>query len=152
MPGPGGSGGPGGSRGPGGPAGPRPLAAEADRERLIALLREHYAAGLFGLDELDRRVGIALSAQYLDEVAAAVADLPGAPPRSTAAAAPGAGPAAAPAPHAARKRRGHAQADQPAPGWIPTNERFRDPTTRVVMRVWVDPADHSRHYVPEPGV
>ncbi len=117
---------------------PRPLAADADRERLVALLREHYAVGLFGLDELDRRVGMVLSAQYLDEAAAAVADLP----RVAAS-----GPAA---PRPARKRRGHAQADRPAAGWIPTDERFRDPTTRAVMRVWIDPADQSRHYVPEP--
>jgi len=33
---------------------------------------------------------------------------------------------------------------------VPTDERFRDPTTRAIMRVWVDPADLSRHYVPEP--
>jgi Domain of unknown function (DUF1707) len=118
--------------------GPRPLAAEADRERLVALLREHYAVGLFGLDELDRRVGLVLSAQYLDEAAAAIADLPSAP-------APG-GPAGRPA----RRRRGHSHADQPAAGWIPTSERFRDPSTRTIMRVWIDPADHSRHYVPEP--
>jgi DUF1707 SHOCT-like domain len=121
-----------------GPGGPRPLAAGADRERLVALLREHYAVGLFDLDELDRRVGLVLSARYLDEAAKAVADLPGVP-------APG-----GPAPRPARRRRGHAHADQPAAGWIPTTERFRDPTTRAVMRVWVDPADHSRHYVPEP--
>ena len=124
--------------------GPRPLAAEADRERLVALLREHYAVGLFGLDELDRRVGVVLSAKYLDEAAAAVADLP----RVTApspAPAPGTG-----APRRGRQRRGHGHAAQPAAGWIPTDERFRDPTTRAVMRVWVDPADQSRHYVPEP--
>jgi len=134
-----------------GPGAPRPLAADADRERLVALLREHYAVGLFGLDELDRRVGLVLSAQYLDEAAAAVADLPGAP-------APGAlgGPPASgvttggPVARPAKRRRGHAHADQPAAGWIPTNERFRDPSTRTIMRVWVDPADHSRHYVPEP--
>ena len=128
---------------PGGSAGPRPLAADADRERLIALLREHYAVGLFGLDELDRRVGIVLSAQYLDEAAAAVADLPGAPAPRTAA--PGTAPA-----RPAKRRRGHAHADQPAAGWIPTSERFRDPTSHAIMRVWIDPADHSRHYVPEP--
>jgi len=93
-----------------GPGAPRPLASDADRERLVALLREHYAVGLFGLDELDRRVGVVLSAQYLDEAAAA----------------------------------------WPAAGWIPTNERFRDPSTSTVMRVWVDPSDQSRHYVPEP--
>ena len=124
-----------------GPGGLRPLATDADRERLVALLREHYAVGLFGLDELDRRVGLVLSAQFLDEAAAAIADLP--------AAAPGTAPGTAP-PRRARRRRGHAHADQPAAGWVPTSERFRDPSTSMVMRVWVDPADQSRHYVPEP--
>ena len=119
-------------------SGARPLCSDADRERLVALLREHYAVGLLGLDELDRRVGVVLSAQYLDEAAAAVADLP---------AAAGTGAAT---PRRARRRRGHAHADQPAAGWIPTNERFRDPSTSTVMRVWVDPSDQSRHYVPEP--
>ena len=129
------------------------MASEADRERLVALLREHYAVGLFGLDELDRRVGVVLSARYLDEMAAAVADLPGTAGSGIAGsgtagsgiATPGAG-----APRRARRRRGHAHADQPAAGWVPTNERFRDPSTSTIMRVWVDPADQSRHYVPEP--
>jgi hypothetical protein len=132
-----------------GPGAPRPLASDADRERLVALLREHYAVGLFGLDELDRRVGMVLGAQYLDEAAAAVTDLPGIAGTGTAgtgtAGPPGAGP-----PRRARRRRGHAHADQPAAGWVPTNERFRDPSTSTIMRVWVDPADQSRHYVPEP--
>jgi hypothetical protein len=122
--------------------GARPLVSDADRERLVALLREHYAAGLFGLDELDRRVGTVLGAQFLDEAAAAVADLPAAPPPTAAA---GSTP-----PRRGRRRRGHAHADQPAAGWVPTSERFRDPSTSMVMRVWVDPADQSRHYVPEP--
>jgi hypothetical protein len=158
---------------PGGSGGPRPLAAEADRERLLALLREHYAVGLFGLEELDRRVGVVLGAQYLDEAAAAVADLPALPAAGTAAAASGsaarsgsgagAGASAATGRSGAgepgimsgrssprRVRRGHAHADQPAAGWIPTDERFRDPTSRAVMRVWIDPADQSRHYIPEP--
>jgi Domain of unknown function (DUF1707) len=127
-----------------GPGAPRPLASEADRERLVALLREHYAVGLFGLDELDRRVGVVLSVQFLDEAAAAVSDLPGIAGTGTAA------PPGNAAPRRARRRRGHAHADQPAAGWVPTNERFRDPSTSTVMRVWVDPADQSRHYVPEP--
>jgi hypothetical protein len=127
----------------GGARSPRPLAADADRERLVALLREHYAVGLFGLDELDRRVGMVLSARYLDEAAAAVADLPRVPT-------PGAAPPGTAGPRRARQRRGHAQAARPAAGWIPTDERFRDPTTRAVIRVWIDPADQSRHYVPEP--
>jgi hypothetical protein len=126
--------------------------------------------GLFSLEDLDRRVGVVLSAQYLDEAAAAVADLPGVPAAGPASA-PGAGPAAPArgasgpaAPGGAgsastmagqsrprRVRRGHAHADQPAAGWIPTDERFRDPTSRAIMRVWIDPADQTRHYVPEPG-
>ena len=137
-----------------GPGAPRPLASDADRERLVALLREHYAVGLFGLDELDRRVGVVLSAQYLDEAAAAIADLPGIAGTGTAgtgtAGTGTAGPRGAGPPWRTRRRRGHAHADEPAAGWIPTNERFRDPSTSTVMRVWVDPADQSRHYVPEP--
>ena len=128
------------------PGGLRPLATDADRERLVALLREHYAVGLFGLDELDHRVETVLSARFLDEAAAAVTDLPGsASPGTAASSAPSSSP-----PRRGRRRRGHAHADQPAAGWIPTSERFRDPSTSTVMRVWVDPADQSRHYVPEP--
>ena len=122
--------------------GARPLVSDADRERLVVLLREHYAAGLFGLDELDRRVGTVLGAQFLDEAAAAVADLPAAAPETAV--------AGSARPRRPRRRRGHAHADQPAAGWVPTSERFRDPSTSMVMRVWVDPADQSRHYVPEP--
>ena len=120
------------------PGGPRRLAAEADREQLVALLREHYALGQLDDDELDRRVGVVLSARYMDEAASAVTDLPQLAGPTSAAARP------------ARQRRGHAQAAKPAAGWIPTTERFRDPTTRAVMRVWIDPADQSRHYIPEP--
>ena len=115
--------------------------------------------GLLSLEELDRRVGVVLGAQYLDEAAAAVADLPSTPAPGTAAAAAGgaaAGTSGTPStmpgrPAPRRVRRGHAHADQPAAGWIPTDERFRDPTSRAVMRVWIDPADQSRHYIPEPG-
>jgi hypothetical protein len=120
------------------PVGPRRLAGEADREQLVAVLREHYALGQLDDDELDRRVGAVLSARYMDEAASAVADLPQLAAPGTAAARP------------AKRRRGHAEAARPAAGWIPTDERFRDPTTRAVMRVWIDPADQSRHYVPEP--
>ena len=120
------------------PGGPRRLAGEADREQLVALLREHYALGQLDDDELDRRVGTVLSARYMDEAASAVADLPRLAVPGTAGGRP------------VRSRRGHAQVAKPAAGWIPTDERFRDPTTRTVMRVWIDPADQSRHYVPEP--
>jgi len=44
--------------------------------------------------------------------------------------------------------RGHGDAEAPHAGWRPTNERFRDPKTNRVMRVWED-AGGSRHYVPD---
>ena len=84
---------------------------------------------------------VVLAAEYTDEAAAAVADLP------QLCRARCAGPARRRKP----RRRGHAQAATPGAGWVPTDERFRDPTTRAIMRVWIDPADQSRHYVPEPG-
>src|SRR5262249_55222437 len=125
--------------------GPRSLASEADRERLLGLLREHYARGQLDLDEMSRRVGIVLAATYTDEAAVAVADLPLL------------GGVASGEPSPARSSRGrlgqrrrHAQRTKPDAGWVPTAERFRDPSTRAIMRVWVDPADLSRHYVPEP--
>jgi hypothetical protein len=47
--------------------------------------------------------------------------------------------------------RRHGESDLPSEDWQRTDEVFRDPTTRRFMRVWVDPRDGSRHYVPEPG-
>jgi hypothetical protein len=118
------------------PRGPRSRVGDADRERLVALLREHYAQGRLSLDELQRRVGIVLAAEYADEAASAVEDLPpldavGRPARKKA------------------QRGRHAQAATPGAGWVPTSELFRDPSTGRIMRVWIDPADQSRHYVPE---
>jgi hypothetical protein len=130
--------------------GPRSLIAEADRERLVARLREHYARGELELDDLSGRVEVVLAATYLDEAAAAVADLPQlAGP--AAASGPGGGPAA-PGP-ARRPRRGHAQAARPGAGWVRTGERFRDPTSGAIMRVWVDPSTdpETRYYIPDGG-
>lgn len=126
------------------PARPRALLSDADRDRLAGLLREHYALGRFDLDELRRRVGIVLAAEYADEAAAAVADLP----PLAGSAAGGAGAQGGPGMRVGQRRR-HAQAAAPGPGWVPTPERFRDPSTRKIMRVWIDPADSSRHYVPD---
>jgi hypothetical protein len=114
---------------------PRSQAREADRERVIALLREHFAQGRLDSGELDRRVGIVLAAEFTDEAAVALADLPELIP---------------PGPPRSPRKRGYAQSTQPGPGWFPTQERFRDPTSKVIMRVWLDPADQSRHYIPEP--
>jgi hypothetical protein len=109
---------------------------DADRDRLLGLLREHYALGNLDDAELERRTEIVLGASYADEAAAAVSGLP---------LLAGQRPASRPR----RSGRRHAQADQPGAGWVPTSERFRDPTSRLIMRVWIDPADDSRHYVPE---
>lgn len=124
---------------------PRSPLADADRDRLATLLREHYAHGQLDLDELRRRVETVLSAQYADEAAAALDGLPALPP-----AAPG-GTGSAGSQSGARvgQRRRHAQVIQPGEGWVPTAERFRDPSTKKIMRVWIDPADQSRHYVPD---
>ena len=130
------------------PGGPRTRLTDADRERLALLLREHYAQGSLSLDELRRRVGIVLAAEYSDEAMAAVADLPLLAGGRGAAAGSG-GPAPPRMPIGQRRR--HAQAVAPGPGWTPTPERFRDPSTNKIMRVWIDPADGSRHYVPDDG-
>ena len=124
-----------------GPGAARPLASDADRERLVALLREHYAVGLFGLDELDRRVGLVLSAQFLDEAAAAVVDLP------AAARGPRRGPRRSGGPGGAAGTR--TPTSPPRAGFPPASGSAI-PAPSMVMRVWVDPADQSRHYVPEP--
>jgi hypothetical protein len=118
------------------PGAQRAPADDAGRDAIIGLLREHYAQGRLDDAELDRRSGLVLAAEFADEAASAVADLP--------ALVPAGAPARKP------RRRAHGQSAQPGAGWVPTPERFRDPASRVVMRVWVDPADQSRHYVPEP--
>jgi DNA-binding CsgD family transcriptional regulator len=124
--------------GGGAPAGRRSLLGNADRERLVALLREHYAAGRLDLDDLRHRVGVVLAATNAEQATMALADLP---------------PAGVPDTPGARRRRGsrgrHAQTSTPEPGWMPTAERFRDPGSGVLMRVWIDPSDESRHYVPD---
>ena len=93
------------------------------------------------LEELRRRAGIVLAASYQDEADQAFAGLP----------APASGPpvTARPPRRSVLSRRGHAESARPSAGWVETAERFRDPSSGLVMRVWVDPADGSRHYVPD---
>lgn len=45
--------------------------------------------------------------------------------------------------------RRHGEAAMPARDWRRTDEVFIDPSTGRRMRVWVDPADSARRYVPE---
>jgi hypothetical protein len=118
-----------------GPGANRMLLTDADRDRLVELLARHSAAGTLSTDELERRVTAVYEAQTRDQATALVADLPplggGAPPKR------------------AFWRRGHAEAESPDAAWTPTNERFRDPRSQRILRVWVDPASGTRHYVPD---
>lgn len=127
--------------GPTSPGRPKHQARDADRERLVGLLREHYALGALDLDELNRRVGVVLAAEYAEDAALALADLPHIAAPSTG------GPGRVKRP----RKRGHAHAAKPGAGWVPTDELSRDPTTRVIMRVWIDPSSQpeTRWYVPE---
>jgi hypothetical protein len=108
--------------------------SDADRDRLAEILREHYALGRLTMEELERRLGLVLAAQYSDEAADALSGL-----------------AALPGPTPARRGRGgrHAERAEAEAGWLPTGERFRDPSSGQIMRVWIDPADQSRHYIPD---
>ena len=45
--------------------------------------------------------------------------------------------------------RRHGQSEHPAATWRPTDESFRDPSSGALMRVWIDPVDGTRHYVPD---
>jgi hypothetical protein len=107
--------------------------SDQEREALFEQLSRHAAAGRLDVAELERRVGVVAAAQTREEATAVLADLP-----------PLAG--ATPTSERPRRRRGHGDADAPRPDWQPTGERFRDPRTGRVMRVWVD-AGGGRHYV-----
>jgi uncharacterized protein DUF1707 len=108
------------------------LLDDDDRERLFERLSRHAAAGRLDFAELERRVEAVAAARTREQAAAALADLPPLP--------------GDPLPARAHRRRGHGHADAAEADWRPTNERFRDPRTNRVMRVWEDPAGR-RHYV-----
>ncbi len=108
---------------------------DRDRELLFETLKQHAAAGRLDMVELERRVERLTQALTTEQAAELMADLP---------------PLGAVGERAARPRRGrgHGETDRPAPDWRPSNERFRDPRTNRIMRVWVDSAG-GRHYVPD---
>lgn len=116
--------------------------SDAQRDHIVAVLREHYAAGRFEVDEFGRRVEVLLGAATLGQAIAALDDLP---------------PLTENPPEPQRRwwRRltggRHAQSDGAQAGWLPTAERFRDPSSGRLMRVWVDPTDAGRHYVHDDG-
>jgi len=111
------------------------LLGDAERELLYETLKRHAAEGRLDTAELERRVAIVAEAPTREGAAEAMAGLP------PLARAPG-------QERRPRWGRGHGEAEKPEPDWQPTNERFRDPRTRNVLRVWVDGAG-ERHYVAE---
>ena len=111
--------------------------SDAERELLFEKLKRHAAEGRLGIDELERRVAAIDAAETREAASAVLSDLP-----------PLVEPATRPRTARTRWRRGHGDVDAPEVDWHPTNERFRDPRTNKVMRVWVDSAG-GRHYVPD---
>ena len=107
--------------------------SDADRERLAMTLGRHYVDGRLDSEALSQRLEVVYRAQSREQAASVMADLPSLEPSVGA----------------RRRGRRHGEASAPEAGWLPTTERFRDPSTRRVMRVWVDPTDASRHYVAE---
>ena len=57
--------------------------SDADRDRAVAELSEHFQAGRLAADELDNRVGRALQARTAADLAPLFADLPGKRPAVT---------------------------------------------------------------------
>jgi Domain of unknown function (DUF1707) len=55
---------------------PRIRASDDDRERTVALLREHHAAGRLDLDEFNERIDKAYAAKTLGELDELMSDLP----------------------------------------------------------------------------
>jgi hypothetical protein len=111
------------------------LLGDADREQLYETLKRHAAEGRLDIAELERRVALVANAETREAAAEAVADLPALAGMSEPSLRP-------------RRGRGHGEVDKPGADWQPTSERFRDPRTRRVLRVWVDPGG-ERHYVAE---
>jgi hypothetical protein len=109
--------------------------SDADRELAFERLSRHAAEGRLDVEELERRVAAVADATTHEEIAGVMADLP---PLASATEQP-----ARP-----RRGRGHGDAEAPEPGWVPTDERFRDPRSGRVVRVWTDTAG-GRHYVAE---
>ena len=109
---------------------------DADREPLYARLSDHAALGHIDLPELERRVELIAEAETQAQAADAFAGLPVITTGGD------------PEPHQAPWFGGHADTDRPGPGWAPTGERFRDPRTKRVMRVWEDQSG-QRHYGPD---
>ncbi|MDR0345893.1 MAG: DUF1707 domain-containing protein [Nocardiopsaceae bacterium] len=96
--------------------------SDADRDRVTARLRDHFAEGRLTADELDERIDAALGAKTFGELRRVMADLPG----------PVAGPA--PAPPRAQQPPGAGYPAPPAPAWAARRRpRFAPVLVLVVL-------------------
>ena len=110
-------------------------ADDAERDHTVGVLRTHLLDDRLTIEEFAERTLAAYAADTHEQLDAILADLPPLTTRTN---------------RDSRPHRGrHGESELPEVGWRPTRERFRDPTTHRVMRVSVDPADTSRHYVAE---
>ena len=111
------------------------LLGDSDRDEICELLSRHAALGRLSVEELERRVGQVMSTDSREQAVAVLADLPPLPDDHRPSGWPG-------------SRRRHGQADKPRADWTPTEERFRDPRSGQITRVWADP-NGGRHYLRE---
>jgi hypothetical protein len=108
-------------------------ATDDERKAVVAALRRHFVDGRLTVEEYADRVERVWTAPTREGVDGALHDLPLLPSSPV---------------RPVRGRR-HGEHQLPGESCRPTSERFRDPTTNRVMRVWVDVVDGSRHYVEE---
>lgn len=105
---------------------------DPERDHAVLQLRRHFLDGRLEMEDFADRVGTAYDAQTQADLDRAMTGLPQLPIEVE------------PSGNGHRDER-----ELPAFGLHPTAERFRDPTTGRVTRVWVDPVDGGRHDVAE---
>ena len=66
--------------------------SDADRERVTARLRDHYAEGRLSAEEMEERITAALNAKTVGDLRQVMADLPDPEPAGPAVRAAGSGP------------------------------------------------------------
>ena len=105
---------------------------DEEREAIVAVLQRHFVDDRLTLEQYTERVGDVWEADDRHALDAVLTDLPPLPTTPVDAG-----------------RRRHGEGAVPSVTWRPSRERFRDPTTGRIMRVWVDVVDGTRHYVAE---
>jgi hypothetical protein len=95
--------------------------SDADRERVTARLRDHYAEGRLSAEEMEERISAALSAKTVGELRQVMADLPEPEPAGVG------GPGGLGGPLGAPVAAAWAGPGWAGPGWGPAGRRGRGP-------------------------